>query len=158
MKKEINVHEKFKIRFSKAIYALCVGVYALCLAGIIISAWRIVHFGINGFNDVLKYPFLIAVCLFCIVLVTSVLISSQYLVENEYFITKFGFIKSKFKIKDITSILLDRQADKLTVYFGEQFTVITINPDWNERFVRALLSVNPDIDYGFTLSDVNKKN
>ncbi len=143
----------FKIKFSKTVIILCIAVFALCGVGIGLSAWRIVRFGVHQFSDVLKYPFLIAVCLFCIALVVSILVKSQYVVDDKHFTTQFGFIKTKFVIKDITSLILNTEAKKLTVYFGEQYTVISVAPEWNEVFVRALLAANPDIDYSFTLAD-----
>ena len=143
----------FTIKFSKTVIILCIAVFALCGVGIGLSVWRIITFGIHQFNDVLKYPFLIAVCIFCIALVISILVKSQYVVDDKHFTTQFGFIKTKFVIKDVTSLVLNTEAKKLTVYFGEQYTVVSVAPEWNEKFVRALLSANPNIDYSFTLSD-----
>ena len=144
---------RFKIKFPKSILWICVAIYALCGVGVGISVWRMVRFGVGTFFDVLKYPFLIVVCLLCVVIVTSVLIKSEYIVDEQFLISKFGVVKSKFSIKEITSIVLDSDAKKLTVYFGEQFTVLSVMPEWNEDLSRALLKVNPDIDYSFTFSD-----
>lgn len=157
MKQKNENKELFKITFTPLIYILCAAIYLLCAAGAGISVWRIIRFGIHGFNDILKYPFLIAVCLFCIVLITCILIRSLYVIEGEYFYTQFGFIKSKFAIKEITSMLLNRETQKMTLYFGEQFLVISVKSEWLERFVRAMLAVNPDIDYGFVLGEPDKK-
>lgn len=155
-KPETENVKRFKMKFSPTIILLCIAVLALCGAGIALSVWRIVRFGINGFNDVIKYPFLIAVCIFCIVIVIGILIRSQYVVNEKAFITQFGIIKSKFAICEITSILLDRDLKKLSIYFGEQYSVLSVSPEWNEELVRALLAVNPNIDYGFTLTDPPK--
>ena len=144
---------RFKIKFPKSILWICVAIYALCGVGVGISVWRMVRFGVGTFFDVLKYPFLSVVCLLCVVIVTSVLIKSEYIVDEQFLISKFGVVKSKFSIKEITSIVLDSDAKKLTVYFGEQFTVLSVMPEWNEDLSRALLKVNPDIDYSFTFSD-----
>ena len=144
------------MKFSPTIILLCIAVLALCGVGIGVSVWRITRFGIKDFTDVIKYPFLIGVCIFCIVIVISILIRSQYVVAGETFITQFGVIKTKFPIKEITSLLLDRELYKLSIYFGEQFSVISVSPAWNEELVRALLAVNPNIDYGFTLTDSPK--
>ena len=144
----------FKIQFSKSILFLAVAVYVLCVAGVAVSVWRIMQFGVKEFLDVIKYPFLIAVCIFCIVLVTCVLLKSQYVVDERFLTTQYGFIKSKFPVKNITEITQDTDCKKLTVKFGEEYMVITVNSPWNEEFVRALLAVNPDIDYGFTLTEV----
>ena len=143
----------FRLKFSPAILTLAIAVLALCGVGIGISIWRIVRFGVKDLNDVIKYPFLIAVCVFCIALMISILVKSQYMVDDEYFTTQYGFIKSKFAIRDVTSIVLDSDVKKLTVRFGEQYTVVSVSPELNEALVRALLAVNPSIDYGFTLSD-----
>lgn len=155
-KQEMETVKRFKMKFSPTIVWLCIAILALCGVGIGVSVWRIAHFGIKGFNDVIKYPFLIAVCAFCIVIVIAILIRSQYVVAGETFITQFGLIKTKFSIQEITSLLLDRDLYKLSIYFGEQFSVISVSPAWNEELVRALLDVNPNIDYGFTLTDPPK--
>ncbi len=153
MKNQSPTREVYKIKFSKTLLVLCIAVLALCSAGIGVSVWRVLEHGVRSFADALKSPFLIAVCVFCIVVVVCLLIKSQYVVEGERFLTQFGFIKSRFSIKEITSLLLDCQKNKLTMKFGEEFFVITVHPDWQEKLVRSLLNVNPDIDYSFTLTD-----
>lgn len=144
----------FKIQFSWTIILLTVAVYILCVLGIAVSVWRIYKFGIHGFTDVIRYPFLIGVCVFCLAIVTAILIRSQYIVDGKYLITQYGFIKSKFEVKKITSLLFDGEIKKLTVKFGEEFMLLTVNPAWNENLVRALLEINPDISYSFTLASV----
>ena len=123
-KQELDNVKSFKMKFSPMIICLCIAVLALCGVGIGISIWRIARFGIKGFNDVIKYPFLIAVCIFCIVIVIAILIRSQYVVLGETFITQFGVIKTKFPLKEMTSLLFDRDLCKLSIYFGEQFSVM----------------------------------
>ena len=152
-----NEAKTFKIKFSKLIIGLCIAIYILCSVGVGLSVWRIIRFGIHGFSDALQSPFLIAVSAFCIVLVTAILIKSQYIVDKTHFTSQYGFIKSKFAIKEITSIVLDTDTKKLTLYFGEQFMVVSGSPSWNEEFVRALLAVNPDIEYSFTLTENKEK-
>ena len=153
MKQQSSKLQVFKIPFSKVILTLCVLIFALCGMGIGISIWRILRFGIHSFTDVIKYPFLIAVSAFCIVLVISVLIKSQYIVDKTHFITQYGFIKSKFRVETITALTLDTDNQKLTMNFGEQFLVLSVSPAWNEKLVRAILEVNPNVDYSFTLTD-----
>ena len=147
----------FKIKFTKGIIAVCIAIYVLCVAGIGLSLWRIISEGLREFSDYIKSPFLIAVCVFCIVLVTAVLSKSQYVVTKDTLTTQYGFIKSNFTLKSVTSVLLDTNSKKLTVYFGEEFMVLSLSPDWNEKFVRALLDGNPNIDYGFTLAEPPKQ-
>ncbi len=147
----------FQYKFTPLMLGLCVAVLLLCVAGIIVSVWRIIEFGIRDFYDVIKYPFLIAVCVFCIVFVVCALCRSQYVVDGENFTTQFGFLKTKYPIKTITALTFDRDANKLTVNFGEEYAVVAVNPEWNEELVRAIMDINPSIDYSFTLTDVKKK-
>ena len=143
----------FKYQFTKMLTVLAYAVILLCVVGIGVSAYRIWALGIHGVYDALKSPFLILVCILCIVIVISILIRSRYVVENKNFIIQFGLIKSNFEIKKITSILLNSDTQKLTIYFGEDFTVISIPAAENENLVRALRDVNPNIDYSFTLTE-----
>ena len=77
--------------------------------------------------------------------------------DGTHYTTQFGFIKSSFLIADITAIVLDSDTKKLTVYVGEEFTVLSLNEAWNEEFVRALLDANPEIEYSFTLAENKDK-
>ena len=155
MNKQSAPHEAkiFKFKFTPLMIILAIAVIVLCSLGIALSVWRIVRDGVHGFGDVLKSPFLIAVCLFGITVVIGVLVKSRYLVTNDYFITQFGFIKSKFPIKDFTSLILNTDEKKLTIYMGEAFLVTSLSPEWNNDLVQAIREVKPDIEFSFTLTD-----
>ena len=144
----------FKIKLTNTMLLLCVAVFILCATGVGLSIWRIIKFGVNSFNDVIKYPFLIGVCLFCIALMIALLIKSQYVVDDTYFYTQYGFIKSRFTIKDVSALVYNTDEKKLTVQFGEEYTVVSVDPVWQEELVRAFLAVKPEIDYSFTLTQV----
>ena len=143
----------FKFRFTPLILILAVAILILFAVGIALSVWRIIAQGIHGFNDILKSPFLILICLFGIVIVSALLIQSRYIITKDTFITQFGLIKSKFAIRDFTSILLDTDNKKLTIYMGETFFVISTDPNWNNDFVQALREIKPDIEFSFTLTE-----
>ncbi len=152
-------NRRFRFKFSAKIIVLCVLVLLLSLAGIALTIYRIYNNGgIHGFLDVLKFPLLIAVCIFCIVVVVSLLIRSEYLVNQEFFTTKFGFIKTKFPLKSITQIELERDEHKLIVRCGEEFSVISVMAEWQEDFASALIKANPDIDYSYTLPQASGEN
>ena len=144
----------FKYKLTPLMTVLAIAVIVLCGAGIGVSIYRIiVEGGIHGVSDALRSPLLILVCLFCIAIVLGIFIKSQYVVTDKYYITQFGFIKSKFLIKDITSVVLNMDNNKLTVYVGNEYSVLSMNPEWNEAFVQALREVNPRIDYSFTYAE-----
>ncbi len=143
----------FKYQFTKTLISLAIAVIALCLAGIGVSVYRIVLFGIREFTDALQSPFLIAVCAFCIVLMISILAKSQYVIDENHYTVQFGFIKSKFAIKDITALVFDSDAKKLSIYIGEEFSVLSLAPAWQDEFIAALRAVKPEIDFSFTLAE-----
>ena len=108
---------------------------------------------IKGFSDYLKYPLLILISLFCIVVVISMLIKSQYVVDKQYLTSYYGFIKSRFPIQQITEMVLDTDTKKLTIRFNEQFITLNMRFDWREAFIRAILDANPNVDYSFTMAE-----
>lgn len=130
--------------------ALAIAALILCILGIAISVYRIIVYKLREPTDYLTSPLLIGICLLCIVVVVALLIRSRYIVTNEHYITQFGIIKSKFPIKEITAVVLDTKTNKLTVRVGEQYSVLSLSPEWNHDFVQALRDVNPNIDYSFT--------
>lgn len=159
MKTEHAPHEAkfFKFRFTPLMITLAIAVILLCAAGTALSIWRIAEYGVKGFSDVLKSPFLIAICLFGIAVVVALLIRSRYVITKDTLTMQFGFIKSKFPIEKFTSVLLDTDSKKITVYMGEEFFVVTTNPEWNNDFVQALREVKPDIEFSFTLAEYKEE-
>ena len=151
--------ETFRYKLTPILLLLCALVLLLCVAGIVVTVYRmIINGGILSPTDLLKYPFLIAVCLFCIAIIIALLIKSQYLVTKDELITQFGFIKTKYPVKDITELEHDRDTHKLTVKFGEQFCVMSCASDWADDFVRAILQANPNIEYSYTLTENKPQN
>lgn len=136
--------------------ALAVAVLCLCGFGIALSVYRLIQNPPYGFSDYLKSPLLIAISAFCIVVVISVLAKSQYVVTSEYYILQFGFIKNKYPVKEITSLELDSDTQKMTVYMGESFLVLSLYATDNEEFVTAVRKVNPNADFSFTLTTPKK--
>ncbi|MBE5745397.1 MAG: hypothetical protein E7355_04605 [Clostridiales bacterium] len=153
MKQENPQTNYFKIKFTGLIYALIAGVILLSCASIFVSVWQIAKFGLNEFSDYLKYPLLILISLFCIVVVISMLIKSQYVVDKQYLTSYYGFIKSRFPIQQITEMVLDTDTKKLTIRFNEQFITLNMRFDWREAFIRAILDANPNVDYSFTMAE-----
>ena len=143
----------FPFKFTKTTMILCILALILCVGGIVLSIARIINEGIHGVLDALRNPFVILVCLLCMVILTALLVKSQYVVDETNFTTQFGIIKSKMPVKSITAIEEDRQNGKLTLYCGEDFSVIAVKKEWNDEFIHALIAVNPDIDYAFTMTE-----
>ena len=142
----------FKYKFTKLIYALIALGMVACVAGFAVTLWQCITQGTGMTNiptfTIIRYilMFFVTVVLFAILL--SLLISSYYAVDKECIKTKFGFITSKYEIKDVDVITLDRNTNKLTVTFkNESFIVIVVKEQWYDEFVQAILDAKPAIEY-----------
>ena len=145
--------KKFPYKFSPTLLLLCGLVILLCLAGIAVSVYRmIVNGGILTLYDFLKYPFLILICVFCIVLIVALLIRSEYSLVGTELITRFGLIKSRYDVLKFTALTHDRELAKLQINCGEEFFVLTLDSAWADDFVREIVKINPNADYSYTLT------
>lgn len=144
--------KKFKYKFSRLTYWLIIAGLALSAAGFGINLFVCIDSGISSAADpvypIIQYTLMFAVTIALFVILVSILISSYYAVDETKFITSFGFIKSKYLIKDIETVELDRNTNKLSVYFAnDTFVVIVVKEEWYAQFVQAILDVNPKIEY-----------
>ena len=145
--------QDFRYKLSPTLLLLCGLALLLCIAGIVVSIFRMIkNGGIFTFYDFLKYPFLILICVFCIVLIVALLIKSQYSLIGTVLITQFGLIKSKYDISKITALTHDRELCKLQVNFGEEFFVLLLNPTWADDFTSELIKINPNAEFSYTLT------
>lgn len=144
---------RFPFHFSKTLICLSVAALFLCVLGIAVSVWRIVKYGVGGFNDIIRYPFLILICAFAILLVITLLIKSEYVISEKYLHANFGIIKSKTELKSITAVSIDLQEEKICVYTGEPFFVMLLKKEQAQAFSAAIIQANPNIDLTFSLTE-----
>lgn len=123
-----------------------------CAAGFAVNLWLCITKGIpattNAIFTIIRYTimFIVTVAMFAILL--SLLISSYYAVDKEHIKTRFGFITSKYSIKDIDVITLERNTNRLTVTFkNDSFLVIVVKEQCYDDFVQAILDAKPAIEY-----------
>jgi hypothetical protein len=153
--------KKFKYKFTKLITALIYVGLALCVIGFAINLYLNISVGIssaaNPVYPILQYVLMYFVTVVLFVLLLSILLSSYYAVDEKYFITSFGLIKSKYKISDVEIISLDRATNKLSVTFSDNsFIVIVVKESWYNDFIEAIIAANPKIEYNI-ISKENKK-
>ncbi|MDE6504585.1 MAG: hypothetical protein K2L42_01805 [Clostridia bacterium] len=152
----------FKYFFSRPIIILIYAGLALPIAAAGVNTYLIIAHGLNSANiayDILQYVLTYLVSAIGLVLLISLLISSYYAIDGKKFITSFGIIKSKYDIDKIQTLVLDRNTNKLTVYFDENtFIVVVLKPDWNEKFTDALLAANNKIEFTIQSKDTDKHN
>lgn len=142
----------FKFKYSKLITAAIYAGMVLAIAAFGITLYNVIKGDFLQSNNII-YPiisngimFIISVLMFVILL--SLLVSSYYSVDSKILKTSFGIIKSKFNIENIENIVLDRETNKLTVYFADKtFILIVVKPEWYDDFISELLKNNPKIEY-----------
>ena len=142
----------FKYKYSKLttgfIYAGLVLAVAAFGLNIYSVATENINEAANPAFDIIRYILLFGVSVALFVILISLIASSYYSVDEKYFKTSFGVIKSKYKLEDIDSIILDRETNKLSLYLkNESFIVVAVKPDWYDEFITAILAGNPNIEY-----------
>ena len=152
----------FKYKFSKMITALIYVGIVLSVAGFGINIYLVFREDIataaNKFYPILQYCLMFFVTAAIFTILISLLISSYYSIDEKTLKTSFGIIKSKYKLENIESVLLDRTTDKLSIHFSdENFIVIVVKNEWREDFVDALLKANPKIEFTIKSKENDKK-
>lgn len=144
--------KSFKYKFSRLVTVLIYVSIALCFVGVGINIFLIVTGDIksaaNPAYPIIQYTlmFLNPIALFVILI--SLLISSYYSIDEKYFRTSFGIIKSKYEIASIETVILDRTTNKLSVYFkNNSFIVVVVKDEWYNEFVDALCKANRNISF-----------
>ncbi len=158
--------KKFKYGFTRLLKIfICIGI-VLAVAGIGLNIYFIFSKGLQHAERVifpiLQYTLTFFVSIMLLVILISLLASSYYSIEGKTLTTSFGIIKSKYDISEIQTVILDRNTNKLSVFFGESsYIIIAINPDWYDDFTDALLEANPKIEFSInseTPKDKDDKN
>ena len=157
MDKRNNKKEYFSAKLPVAVIIACIIVALLGGTGLVLSLYRLFAFKIRSNFDVVKDVILLPVCAFCIGAPVAIIARSGYTVTEKYLYQHFGFFRTRYEISEFNSMLLQTDSGKLTIYFHNQAVAVLIASDKNEAFTRAILAVNPNIEYGFTLTD-NPKN
>lgn len=142
----------FKYKFSKLILSFIYGGIALCVIGTGINIYSLLTSNVseaaNIVYPILQYSLLFLTSITLFIVLLSMLLSSYYAVDDKYFKSNFGIIKSKYKLEDIQSLVLDRNTEKLIVAFKNgSFITIVVKQEWNQAFIDALCAANPAIEF-----------
>ena len=143
---------KFRYKFSKPITALIYISIALCFVGVGINIFLIITGDVksaaNPVYPIIQYTLMFLIPAVLLIILVSLLISSYYSIEDKYFKTIFGIIKSKYEISDIETVILDRTTNKLSVYFkNNSFIVVVVKDEWYNEFIDALCKANRNISF-----------
>lgn len=162
LKEKNTPDETFRFKFSPTMLAVLCLLLALCAACIGLTTWQLIDFlkgDISSVYSWLKYLILYFVSILLSVLVIAMLIKSQYVVTEKTLITQFGFIRSRYELKNIYSVRLLCGSNKLTVYFDDyktKYTVIVVKDIWYNDFVQALIARNERIEFDYITAEEEK--
>ena len=161
MQSIIMAMKVFKYKFTKVTTILIYAGIFLCALCVGLNICSIVTSDLtssaNIVYPVIQYTLMFLIPLVLAVILVSLLVSSYYSIDEKWLKTSFGVIKSKYDLKDIKTLLLDRTTNKLSVYFNnESFIVIVVKEDWYDDFIDALCSANDKIEFTIN-SKENKK-
>ena len=148
----------FKIQFEKKYIVLAYVALVLCIAMFVFHLIRLINGEqIKDYYDMITYFLIFALTVFTPILLLSVIYNSSYIVENGKLITKYGFIKSRYEISKITSVIYNAEKKQCALYFGEEFMTFAVNKSWKDEFISALQERNKKIIYNETDPEVIKK-
>ncbi len=161
MQSIIMAMKVFKYKFTKVTTILIYAGIFLCALCVGLNIFSIVTSDLSSSANivypVIQYTLMFLITLALAVILVSLLVSSYYSIDEKWLKTSFGVIKSKYDLKDIKTLLLDRTTNKLSVYFNnESFIVIVVKEDWYDDFIDALCSANDKIEFTIN-SKENKK-
>ena len=148
-----NKGKVYPFRHNTVSIIFCIFALLLCAIGAGLSVHRILTTEVWDLTQALQSPFLIAVCIFCAVIVISVMAKSEYIVNETELITRFGFIKSTLLLSTVTAIEHDRVEHKLTLFCGENYTIFTLKQAWEDDLVHEICKANPDASFSFTMTE-----
>ena len=142
----------YKYKFTKLTLTLIYIGMALCLVGLGINIYSILTSNIgesaNIVYPIIQYSLMFLIPIVLLVLLISLLLSSYYSIDENTLKTSFGIIKSKYDIREIQTIVLDRTTNKLSVYLKNSiFFVIVVKEEWYADFIDALCKANSQIEY-----------
>lgn len=153
---ELTPVKKYPFKFSGLMLALCILGIALSAAGVALTTWQFVRFlggDISSAYEWMKYILLYLVSILLAVLLTAMLICSQYVITEKQIVMQFGLIKQKYSIKNVYSVHLFRGARKLAVYFDDfktKYIMIVVKEAWFDDFIQTLTARNERIAFTFS--------
>lgn len=142
----------FKYRFTKLTILLIYSGIALCVAGVGINLYVVLTKNLseaaNVVYPIVQYSLTFLIPSVMLILLVSLIFSSYYSIDGKTLKISFGLIKSKYDVKEITTVMLDRTVDKLSVYLSDNTVfAVVIKEECYRDFIDALCKTNPLIEY-----------
>ena len=136
--------KKFTFKYTKILWVLTILLLIILLSGVAFNIYNLVKFWDTGLQNNISQILLALVNLTLLVFCLSLIFMRNYLVTSEHLFTRFGILKFKVPLKDITEVIIYEKQKKLVVYFADtKYTVIIIDEKEYDNFADALKENNP---------------
>ena len=151
------MNKKFEYKLTKVLWALFI--IGLIAAGVCVYLNLTRFITLLSADNVSSYSYIgslisALIGLSAFVFIIPAMLSSAYVITDKHLITKWGLVKNKYEVKDITRITHFRLTNKLVVFFeDESYTTINVAPEKYEEFIDTLKSVNNKIFYQLNTED-----
>ncbi len=156
MKDKEPIIKKYAFRFSAVMLAVLIAGLVLCVACFALTTWQFTGFltgDVSSFYEWVKYALLYFVSVFLAVLITAMLVRSQYVLTEKELILQFGFLKTRYDVKKIFSVCLLNGSKKLCLYFDDfktKYATVVVKEEWYDDFIKTLTSLNERIEFDFS--------
>ncbi len=145
----------YKYKFSKAFFVIAVLGFLVSIGCIILNGIRFLT-KINksieiGFSEYMSLGFSIILSIAFIVIVTLALIKSEYKLDKDKLVLKWGIIKNTVNLNEVKLIRLITTTEKLELVFEDDsyFTIVIDKAEY-QKFVDELKSLRPKLEYNQT--------
>ncbi len=140
--------EKFKYKFQKYVYFVLAGAILLAALCIILQTIRIVKGNIEDTYGYVGAVTTIAIGVLIIVLVTSIMLSSCYVINEKNLVLKWGLLKNEIPLEKITGTIYNSDTKKLIIEYNEDnYMYINLSGVEPLDFVDALRKKNKKIAF-----------
>ena len=136
--------KKFTFKYTKILWVLTILLLIILLSGVAFNIYNLVKFWHLGIQNNISQILLALVNLTLLVFCLSLIFMRNYTITSEHLLTRFGILKFKVPLKDITEVIIYEKQKKLVVYFADtKYTVIIIDEKEYDNFADALKENNP---------------
>jgi hypothetical protein len=156
--KRRKIMQKFRFKYSMAVWILLSLVLVLTAGGIIWNIFNLIEYSWAGAFKIIIYSFIIFLTACIFVFVLFAMINGCYLIKNGFLYTCFGLIKNKVCLDSVTQITHFTFSNKLVLYFNDQkYSVIVIPPERYDDFIKAVRENNHAILFNSYTDEPNAR-
>lgn len=143
---------KFKYNYKTVIYIVFAAIYLLAAICFVWNLYRLVTSMQSEISlsvyDYIRIALCLALPIVFAVFVTAAIISSYYTVKDKTLKVAFGFLKDKYEINEIDTLVKDVRKNTLSIVFKDESLLnVIIAPDKFDDFCSEIMKINRGVSY-----------